>query len=152
LIQHRRALVAGFHVGFALGVLLDEWNGAVLTYDQLGWREFPKGYEVMFDRTRSMARTQGNGHGAYYIRLNLDHPDLHQARGLLSACGACEVVEATEMVHRFMTMVGRDSALDLVRRTIGYTVANSFDGHPWLRGEQARRCTVESMHGRDLRR
>jgi hypothetical protein len=85
----------------------------------------------MYHRARPMALTRGNTRGAYYIRLDVAHPDFHRACGLISACGGCEVVEAAGMVHTFITMATRDVALDLVRGKIGYTVASSFDGQPW---------------------
>jgi hypothetical protein len=93
----------------------------------------------MPDYTRSMARTQVNGFGAYHIRLDVDHPDFHRASRLVLACGGCEVVEAAGMVCRFITLVARDNALHLVRNKIGYTVASPFDGRPWWSGDPASR-------------
>jgi hypothetical protein len=100
---------------------------------------FRKGYEVMSDHTRLMVRTQGNGSGAYHIRLDLGHPDHHRASRLLSACGGREIFEWAGTVYRFITIVARDNALDLVRSKMGYTVASPFDGRTWSRCELASR-------------
>jgi hypothetical protein len=100
---------------------------------------FRKGYEAMADHTRLMPRKQSNGYGAYHIRLDPGHPDLHRACRLLSACGGCEVAQAAGTVYIFITTVARDNALHLVRSKIGYTVAIPFDGRPWWKGEPASR-------------
>jgi hypothetical protein len=63
----------------------------------------------MSDHIRSIAQTQGIHSGAYLIRLDLDHPDLHRASRVLSACGGCEVFEWAGTVYRFITTMARDN-------------------------------------------
>jgi hypothetical protein len=42
-------------------------------------------------------------------------------------------------VFHFPTSEERDFALDLVRRSFGYTVASPFDGIPWVANDPASR-------------
>jgi hypothetical protein len=103
----------------------------------------------MFHHSRLTARTQGNSCGAYHIRLDVHHPDLDQACGLLSACGGCKVTPAAGTIYSFVTTVVRDNALDLVRRKIGYTVASPSDGHSWWRSDpESQYLDVFGQHAR----
>jgi hypothetical protein len=90
---------------------------------------------MMSAHLRFIVQKQDKGPGAYHIRLSLGHPSHRQASRLLFACGGRAVVEAAGIVYRFITIVSRDHALDLVRLKHGYTVASSFDGLPWRPGD-----------------
>ncbi len=62
-----------------------------------------------------------------FVALNVDHPYWQPAMALLEAAGGQRQFLALGAVYRFLTEPRRDYALDLVRRTLGWTVASPHD-------------------------
>jgi hypothetical protein len=75
----------------------------------------------------------------FFIRLRDDHLLRGEAELLLSALGGCGVLPTDRTVYLFVRAWERDDALQLLRRELGWTVASSFDGSPWLRSDPAAR-------------
>jgi hypothetical protein len=72
---------------------------------------------------------------AAHIRLREDHSNSDAAALLIMMCGGTPCIPAAGIVYRFPTTLNRDEVLILVRSTMGWTIAEPFDGLPWLPGE-----------------
>ncbi len=87
----------------------------------------------MFDLTGLLERTRCGGSGsAAHILLQPDHPDIDAAARLLTMQGGSRCLMAAAIVYQFPTALNRDAVLELLRSKMGWTVAEPFDGDPWL--------------------